>query len=215
MSETHKIEIVNDSRSGLGTASLVLGIIGLVLSCIPFIGIVGIILGFIGLALGIPALISYLKKKKGSLGKAIAGLILSLLAVILGFTITAGVFNAVDEGVKTIDSAVSDMSGDNTDALLESTLDIKFDKFTTDGDEYLESGSVKVTIHNKSGEKFNGSVDIEAVDKDGTRIEKDIVSIDNLAAGQDQTEEIFTTVDSDKFSKMKSATFKAYNVSKY
>lgn len=215
MSETHKIEIVNDRRSGLGTASLVLGIIGLVLSFIPFVGVVGIVLGFIGLALGIPALVSYMKKKKGSLGKAIAGLILSLLAVIIGIAFAVSTFNAADKAVNEINNVVNDATGESTEAILADVLDVSFDTFKTDGNQYYEGGSLKVTVSNKSNEKFSGSIGVEALDSAGTRIETDTVYINDLAAGQSLSEEIFKLVGSDKYSQMRSATFKAYSISKY
>ena len=60
--------------SGLAIASMVLGIVSLVLFCIPYVcfpaGIVGIILG--GVSLG---------TKKGGRGMAIAGLVCSLIAM--------------------------------------------------------------------------------------------------------------------------------------
>ena len=61
--EVHKIEIVNDKRSGLGTASMVLGIIAIIGSWIPFLNVFSMLLAIIGLGLGIPAFIILLAKK--------------------------------------------------------------------------------------------------------------------------------------------------------
>lgn len=61
---------------GLSIASMVLGIIALVLFCIPYVcipcGLIGIILGGVSLA-----------KKQGGKGMAIAGLVCSIIAIII------------------------------------------------------------------------------------------------------------------------------------
>ena len=64
--------------NGLATASLVLGIIGVVLAIIPFLGIMGALVGGIGLILGIFGLLAANKRGVGK-GKSIAGLVLGVL----------------------------------------------------------------------------------------------------------------------------------------
>ena len=67
---------------GLSIASMVLGIIALVLFCIPFIcfpcGIISVILGGVSLA-----------TKKGGKGMAIAGLVCSLVAILIYVILSA------------------------------------------------------------------------------------------------------------------------------
>ena len=72
----------------MGVAALVLGIISLVLSFIPILGIFGIGLAILGLIFGI---IDWVQKKKASekYGKAIAGVVCSALAIIIVIVITA------------------------------------------------------------------------------------------------------------------------------
>ena len=65
-------------KSGLATAGLVLGIIGICTSFIPVINNVSFILGLIGTIFGIVALI-----KKASKGQAIAGIILCILTIVI------------------------------------------------------------------------------------------------------------------------------------
>ena len=97
--ETQKIEIVNDRRSGLGTASMVLGIIAIIGCWIPFLNIFSIILGFIGLFLGIPAFITLLVKKKGATGKIVAGLILCSLTLFIAFSMNGAATTAINESI--------------------------------------------------------------------------------------------------------------------
>ncbi|MDO5845837.1 MAG: hypothetical protein Q4Q04_02825 [Methanocorpusculum sp.] len=77
----------NEEKNGLSIASLVLGIIGLLLSCVPIIGPAAAILAIIfgGISL---------HNKEGSEGMSIAGLVLGILAllgwvilIILGFAV--------------------------------------------------------------------------------------------------------------------------------
>lgn len=65
-------------KSGLATAALVLGIIGICLSFIPILNNVSFVLGILAV---IFAVISLAKKK--SKGKAIASLILGVLSVVI------------------------------------------------------------------------------------------------------------------------------------
>lgn len=75
--------------NGLGTASLVLGIIGVLLSCV-FIGVVpaiiGLILGIVGLC-----------KKDKSKGTAIAGTVCSAIGVVIFLIVIASAGNATQE----------------------------------------------------------------------------------------------------------------------
>ena len=65
-------EMVNQSK-GMAIASMVLGIVGLVLSCL----VIGIIPCVIGLILGIVVLV----KQKAGQGMAIAGIVTSLIGI--------------------------------------------------------------------------------------------------------------------------------------
>lgn len=66
----------------MGVASLVLGIVSLVFGFIPFCGIIAIIPAFIGLILGI---VDAVKKSKSQepKGMAIAGIVLSVIAIVV------------------------------------------------------------------------------------------------------------------------------------
>lgn len=201
-----KVEIVDDKRSGLATASMVLGIIAVIGCWVPFLNIFSIIMAVIGLGLGIPALIVYLKKKKGSLGKTIAGLVLCLITVIIGISmnISAG---------KAVDNALDELNGDKTQEILQNEIEVTFGKYVTDGNEYYETGKLEVTIKNKTNESQSYTVNVEALDNDGVRISTSAILVSNLAAGQSVKEDAFTF---DNVEKLKTAaSFKVYEVNKF
>lgn len=84
--------------NGLAVAGFVLGLLGLLMSWIPLVNILGIILGLIGAVL---AAVGLAKSKKANAGKglAIAGLVLSVLAVIAAIVVNVAFVGAVDEAL--------------------------------------------------------------------------------------------------------------------
>ena len=71
----------SNKHSGIGTASLILGILGLIFTClffVPFLIYVGLILGIIALILGAVAYWGQWKDKFG-----LAGFILGLISIII------------------------------------------------------------------------------------------------------------------------------------
>lgn len=194
-------------KSGLATVSLVLGIIGVCLSFIPIVNNVAFVLGVI-------FSFSPLIKNK-SRGKAIAGLILRVLAVVITLYMQKTVSDTVDDAVDDINNSIGEMPGDKTDEILEKYLDVQNGKFKVDEGKYLTETELSVTVKNKGDEKYSFSVTIEAVDKDGNRIDSDIAYINDLNAGQSNTEKLFYFVSSDKIEDLKNAEFKILEVSKY
>ena len=82
-------------KSGFGTTSLVLGIIGICTSFVPIINNVSFILGLIGIIFAIISLI-----KKASKGQAIAGIILCIMTMI----ITLSVQKALGDGLNEVNT---------------------------------------------------------------------------------------------------------------
>ena len=79
-------EIIKEEKrqSALGVASMVLGIIAIVISFAPFINIVILPLAIIAILFGILTLIRRSVKKSF----AISGIILSIIAIVIAFSIT-------------------------------------------------------------------------------------------------------------------------------
>ena len=102
------VRIVDDKRSGLGTASMILGIVAIIGSWIPFINTFSIILALVGVALGIPALIIYLQRKKGTLGKCLTGLILSTLTLIIAFSMNNAAVESINDAFGSDESSITE-----------------------------------------------------------------------------------------------------------
>lgn len=81
---------------GLGIAGMVLGIVGLVFAFIPCLNIVGIILGIVGVIL---AAVGRKKSPEGHQGMATAGIVCSILAIVIGVIWWYRLANAVNEGI--------------------------------------------------------------------------------------------------------------------
>ena len=94
----------------MGVAALVLGIVSLVISFIPFCGTWAIIPAIVGLVLGI---VDWVKKKKASepKGKAIAGTVCSAIAIVViaVWWVLAGM------AVKKVDDAIKSTDWNNVD----------------------------------------------------------------------------------------------------
>lgn len=189
----------SSNKSGFSTASLVLGIIGIVLSFIPIINNAAFVLGVLALIFGIVSLV-----KKANKGKAIAGLILGILAIIITLAMQKAIVDTVDKAGKDIDKAL----GNSTEEVLKNEANVTLGEFEASEDQYgLVNSKMTVTVKNITDEKKSFTLHIEAVNPDGSRLYDDYVYANDLAAGQTQDFEIFTLVTSDQIDALRSATF--------
>jgi hypothetical protein len=94
------------ARNGLGTAALVLGIIGILFAVIPFLFWIGTVLGLLALILGLVGLGRAKRGEATNKGTATAGTVLGLLALIVSVIIGIVTVMAVDEAVDEINKAV-------------------------------------------------------------------------------------------------------------
>lgn len=193
-------------KSGLSTAGMVLGIVGICTSFIPIVNNFAFVLGILAVVFGIITLF-----KKASLGKAITALILGVLAIVITLVCQANLSNAIEEVIGDIDA----MTGEQTDTILENNLDVTLGKFVVIENDYLDETEMKVTLKNKGNESASFSVEIEAINSDGSRITTDTIYASDLGAGQSQELEAFTLVESSKYDALKNATFKVLQVSMY
>ena len=83
MMSEQTIQIVDTRSNGIGTAGFVLALLTLFLGWIPFVGWVMWLLGLIFSAMGI----SKAKKINKGMGLSVAGLIISLIGVIMVFLV--------------------------------------------------------------------------------------------------------------------------------
>jgi len=204
-------------KSGFGTAGMVLGIVGVCTSFIPLINNLSFVMGILAVIFGIISL-----AKKASKGKAVAALVLGILAVIFTISSQASLaesFEELENELNNIsDQTTNDLNnifGNNTESLLQNNINVEFGdmKVTSSYGFYDTQLSVKVT--NISSESKSFTIQIEALNAEGTRIDTDYIYVNNLGAGQSQESTAFTFVTSDIAPKLKTATFKVVEVSMY
>ena len=107
----------DNNKSGLATAGMVLGIIAIVGSWIPFLNIGSIIMGVLAFIFGIISLV-----KKKSIGKAVAGTVLGALSVIISITMLVSASKAIDDALKPTTTSPSS-STESSEAAKTATFD--------------------------------------------------------------------------------------------
>ena len=193
-------------KSSLCTAGLVLGIIGACTSFIPIINNLSFVMGFLAVIFGLVSI------KKASKGKMIATVILGILAIIITLSAQKNVSDSLDALSEDLDTA----SGENTEQVLANDVDVVLGNFEATTDEYgLSDTKLTVKVTNKTNETKSFSIQVEAVDANGSRINQDYVYANNLTAGQSQDFDIFQFVSSDQIEAMQNATFNIVEASAY
>lgn len=198
-------------KSGFATASLVLGIIGICTSFIPIINNISAILGLMAIVFGIVSLL-----KKASKGVAIAGIIISILAIVITINSQKALSDSVNDAINTFNEDMDTIFGDNTEEVLKNNVNVELGNFEVIEQGYgLTDTKLKVKVTNKTTETKSFTIQVEATNPDGSRITNDYVYANNLNAGQSQEFDIFNLVSSDKIEIMKNATFKIVEASMY
>jgi hypothetical protein len=98
--------------AGLAIASMVLGIIALLLSWVPVINDLAAVLAVVGLGLGIPALLRARRGASGGKGLAITGLVTSVLAIVLVFATQVFYASVLDEVERSLDQELNGAPAD-------------------------------------------------------------------------------------------------------
>lgn len=194
-----------NKKSGLATAGLVLGIVGICLSFIPILNNASFFLGILALIFGIVSLV-----KKTSKGKVIASLVLGILSVVITLSLQSSWSNTLDD----ISNDLDNISGDNTEEVLN-YVDINIGSFEVVEDTYFNDTKLTVKITNKTNEKKSFSITIEAASSDGTRIDTDYIYANDLLAGQSQSFDLFTYISDEDLDEMKKAKFNIVEASMY
>jgi len=107
--------------AGLAVASMVLGIIALLLSWVPVINNVAAVLAVVALALGVPALLRARRGTHGGQGLAITGLVTSVVAIVVVILTQAFYASVLDEVERAFDEELSSVAPSDgaTPGLLE------------------------------------------------------------------------------------------------
>lgn len=198
-------------KTGLGTAGLVLGIIGICTSIIPIINNLSFIMGILAVIFGIIALV-----KHDSKGKTIATIILGILAIVITLNAQKATLDALDEAMNTFSDNMNTITGGNTEEVLANGVDVSIGDFQVEKKQYgITDTKLPVKITNKTSETKSFSIQIEAVNPDGSRINTDTIYASNLTAGQSQEFNAFNFVSSEDLEAMQNATFNVVEASMY
>lgn len=193
-------------KSGLYTAGLILGIIGVCTSIIPIVNNLSFVMGVLAVIFGLISI------KKASKGKMIATIILGILAI----AITLNSQKAVSDSLNALSEDLDTASGENTEQVLANDVDVVLGNFEATTGEYgMTDTKLTVKVTNKTNETKSFNIQVEAVDTNGNRINQDYIYANNLTAGQSQNFDIFQFVSSDQIEAMQNATFNIVEASAY
>ena len=185
-------------KSGLVTAGLVIGIIGLVLSAVPLINNFAAILGALAIIFGIIGIAGAKKRDGAGRGMSIAVLIIGVVCV--GIVLASqAMYGTINDAGKAIQDSVDTSSGKKTDELLKNDVNIEIGKFSATADEYgINKTSLSVKVTNKNTETKSYTVKVEAVDASGTRLAEDTIYANDLKSNGSGSYEAFKYVEAGK-----------------
>ena len=176
-------------------------------SFIPIINNGAFVLGVLAAIFGIISL-----AKKASKGKAIAGLVLGILAIVITLVMQSAFSSALDDTSKKLDKA----TGNSTNEVLKKEINVTLGTFEANKDEYgIVSTKLPITVKNITDKKHSYSIHIEAVDANGKRIADDYVNVNDLGGNQSQNFKAFEAVEEEKVESLKQAQFKIIEASSY
>lgn len=198
-------------KQAFALVSLILGIIGLIFSFIPIINNLAAILGIIAVIFGIVAFVTHNKK-----GLTIAGIVTGVLSIGITLALQSAWSNALDKATSEIDKTMDDATGENTDDLLGTDVDVQLGTFQCESDEYgFVTSALPVTVTNLTDESASFSITVEALNADGSRLAVDYVYADSLGSNQSMSQDVFNLITSDDLEAYQNATFQVIEASKY
>lgn len=167
------------------------------------------------------------KRAKSALKGAAAGIVVYILVVISIIAFSFYYLNNIRDNLEsssideTIEDSIDYLDNDDylfdlsSEELLQDYVDVSIGNFEiTDNGYYLET-KLNVTVKNKDDTRRSYTVEIEAVDATGARIDTDYIYVNNLNSNQEIHLEAFEFVTEDKLEQLKNATFKVLEVSGY
>lgn len=199
-------------RQGPAITSLVLGIVAAVFCLIPIVGMISFVLAPIGFVFGAIAWRGAAKGRRSGKGKAIAGVVLAVVALIGAIASTIAVAGAVDKANDNLDRAF----GNATEQVLAQDLGVSIGRYTVKDQGFgLTDGKLTVTLTNKSEKRQSFDVKVEALTPSGARIATDTAFVSDLGAGQSDEVALFEFVSGDDAAQLKNATFRVIEASAY
>lgn len=166
------------------------------------------------------------KRAKSALKGAAAGIVVYILVVISIIAFSFYYLNNIRDNLEsssideTIEDSIDYLDNDDlydlsSEELLQDYVDVSIGNFEITDNGYYPETKLNVTVKNKDDTKRSYTVEIEAVDATGARIDTDYIYVNNLNSNQEIHLEAFKFVTEDKLEQLKNATFKVLEVSGY
>lgn len=167
------------------------------------------------------------KRAKSALKGAAAGIVVYILVVISIIAFSFYYLNNIRDNLEsssideTIEDSIDYLDNDDylfdlsSEELLQDYVDVSIGNFEITDNGYYPETKLNVTVKNKDDTRRSYTVEIEAVDATGARIDTDYIYVNNLNSNQEIHLEAFKFVTEDKLEQLKNATFKVLEVSGY
>lgn len=166
---------------------------------------------------------------KGALIGFITRLIIIILTLILMFIFVEEVTDNISPNTQStnidqensediLEKKIEYFLKDNTkdiEEIMTNYVDITFGDFTIKNNGYYDTTSLDVSVRNISNKQYTFIITIEAIDKNGMRLETDMVYADRLNPGQAISLTTFQYVEDNKINEFKNATFKVLDIQYY
>ncbi|MBA3745397.1 MAG: DUF4190 domain-containing protein [Sporichthya sp.] len=179
---------------------------------IPIVGMISLLLAPIGFVFGAVAWRGAAKGRRSGKGKAIAGVVLAVVAGLGAIASTLAVATAVNEVGKSTDRAF----GNATEQVLAQDLGVAIGSYTVQDLGFgATDGALHVTLTNKSAERQSFDLKIEALTPSGARIATDTAFVSDLGAGQSDEVALFEFASNEDAAQLKDATFHVIEASAY
>lgn len=140
-----------------GVTALVLGIIGTILSFVPIVNNLAAILGVIGIVFGFVGFVGVRKGKKRGKGITIAGIVLSVIAIVITLVMQSATGKALDSESKVNSSSSSQSQSAGKQGTGRSKPESKPSTNEQDTEGDLQSTHVKIESAVRSGNDYNNS----------------------------------------------------------
>ena len=175
--------------TGLYTAGMICGIIGVVFSFIPGVSWIGLVLGILALVFGIMGLV-----KKAGGGKAVAATVLGGISVLIGIVMMIIVANFINTAVDLIGGA----AGEAINTMIENyetNIVGKYADVEVLGYKETDKNNrgVEVEVTNTSDKTRSFTITLRALDSDGDKLGEETLTASALAPGESKTVYVFKT----------------------
>lgn len=206
------------SKSALVIVGLVVGIVALATSLIPFVNNMSFVLGLVGLVVAIVGLVGVMRGKHSGKGLAIASTVINVLALVFVLASQSVYSSALDGAVIHADGGTTSSSSEGaTSSSASQTANSpsdNSDKYSIENEHLSKdtySAEIDGTFTNTSGKELSYvGLTYNLYDASGNQIGNAYANTSNLADGSSWKFEAYCAADSDDIATYKLADVTAY-----